>query len=246
MGTHMKNLARPFAVLFGMALIIAVLARIGLAIMAQTGSLAFDYISASGVAVLDVICSILTGSAFVAFLFAASLVLAVSTAGSVLYAVACAKGVREGACESAARPAGAFLWGWATALVAIICLVIVALGILSAVQVGSMSSKLPAMPVLVIAMIVFAAFIGTLLGAASMALYACLMRSKAGASFAKSVLGTTTICGAVVMLLTIGTFSAINTTSPSLGTVGAWFALDIVANLAILFVSDRRAKKALS
>ena len=66
---------RPYAVLFALALVIAILGRIGLGIAASTGILAFDYISASDVPILDVICSILTGSAFVGFLFAAGLAL---------------------------------------------------------------------------------------------------------------------------------------------------------------------------
>ena len=81
----MKAMARPFLTLYAMGLVIAILARIGLTVAGGTGVLAFDYISASGVPILDVICSILTGSAFVAFLFAAGLALVVSTAGAVLY-----------------------------------------------------------------------------------------------------------------------------------------------------------------
>ena len=126
MKTQMKAMARPYVTLFGMALIVAVVARIGLGIMDATGALAYDYISASDVAILDTICSILTGSAFVAFMFAASLALTLSVAGVALYA---AIARREG-CQASA--ASAFLWGWATALVAIVCLVIVGGGILSA------------------------------------------------------------------------------------------------------------------
>ena len=81
----MKAMARPFLTLYAMGLVIAILARIGLTVAGGTGVLAFDYISASGVPILDVICSILTGSAFVAFLFAAGLALVVSTAGAALY-----------------------------------------------------------------------------------------------------------------------------------------------------------------
>ena len=158
----MKKMARPFGWLFALALVIAVLGRVGLAIAGATGVLAFDYISASGVPILDVICSILTGSAFVAFLFAAGLALVVSTAGVMLYGALAARG------DARPRPLSAFLWGWATALVALVCLVIVVLGILSAVQVGSMSSKLPGALALAGALVAFAAFLGTLLGAASL------------------------------------------------------------------------------
>ena len=160
---QMKSMARPYGALFALALSVAVVARIGLAVMDVSGTLAYDYISASGVPILDVICSILTGSAFVAFLFAAALTLSVSTAGVALYGFLCWRGD-----AGAARPGTAFLWGWATALVSIVCLVVVASGILSAVQVASMSSKLPGMALIVLGVIVFAAFIGTLLGAASM------------------------------------------------------------------------------
>ena len=133
----MRTMARPYAILFAIALVVAVLARIGLAVMDAAGWLAYDYISASGVPMLDVICSILTGSAFVAFLFAAALTLMVSAAGAVLQAALFAKGV-----EGAGKPAAAFLWGWAAAAVSLVCLLVVASGILSGVQVGSMSSKL--------------------------------------------------------------------------------------------------------
>ena len=115
MKTQMKAMARPYVTLFGMALIVAAVARIGLGIMDATGALAYDYISASDVAILDTICSILTGSAFVAFMFAASLALTLSVAGVALYA---AIARRE---DGQASAASAFLWGWATALVAIVC-----------------------------------------------------------------------------------------------------------------------------
>ena len=92
MKDSMRTMARPYAILFAIALVVALLARIGLAVMDAAGWLAYDYISASGVPMLDVICSILTGSAFVAFLFAAALTLMVSAAGAVLQAALFAKG----------------------------------------------------------------------------------------------------------------------------------------------------------
>ena len=218
MKTQMKAMARPYVTLFGMALIVAVVARIGLGIMDATGALAYDYISASDVAILDTICSILTGSAFVAFMFAASLALTLSVAGVALYA---AIARRE---DGQASAASAFLWGWATALVAIVCLVIVGGGILSAVQVGSMSSKLPGTGVLVVAAIVFAAFLGTLLAAASMVAVACA------------------VCGLAVMVLTVGTFSTLNHVSIDTSALGMWFAADAIVNIAMLLAASRFAK----
>lgn len=239
----MKAMARPFLTLYAMALVVALLGRIGLAVAGNTGVLAFDYISASGVPVLDVICSILTGSAFVAFLFAGGLALVVSTAGAVLYGVLASQdggGAAAARAEGAGpvarpRPLTAFLWGWATALVALVCLVVVVLGILSAVQVGSMSSKLPGLPVIILGVIVFAAFLGTLLGAASLVLCACVARWRAGHSLELALIVAVAGCGAVVAVLTVGTFSALNAASISLPALGGWFAADIVVNLAMLF-----------
>ena len=219
----MKAMARPFLTLYAMALVIAILARIGLAVAGGTGVLAFDYISASGVPILDVICSILTGSAFVAFLFAAGLALVVSTAGAVLYGVLAARG------DGRPRPATAFLWGWATALAAVVCLVVVVLGILS------MSSKLPGLPVIVLGVIVFAAFLGTLLGAASMVVCACVARARAGHSLAAALIVACAACGAVVMVLTVGTFSALNVAAVSLPALGGWVAADLIVNVVLLF-----------
>lgn len=239
MGEIMGKTARPYLTLFGLALIVAVLGRVALAVAGATGILAFDYISASGVAILDVICSILTGSAFVAFLFAAGLVLVVSTAGPVLGAALYARGEK-----GAGRPAVAFLWGWATALVAIVCLAVVALGILSAVQVGSMSSKLPGLPVIALGMVVFAAFIGTLLAAAQLVLVACVERARAGRSLTTSLLVACAGCGAVVAVLTTGTFAALNAVSVNVPVLLGWVAADVAANLLMMAGAARAARRA--
>lgn len=224
----MKTMARPFFTLYAMALIIALLGRLGLMVAGSSGVLAFDYISASGVPVLDVICSILTGSAFVAFLFAGGLALVISTAGTVLYGALVARG------NGAARPFTAFLWGWVTALVALVCLVVVVLGILSPVQVGSMSSKLPGLLMMIVGMIGFAAFLGTLLGAASMVVCVCVARGQAGRSLEGSLIGAVALCGAIVAILTVGTFSVLNASVINLSVLGAWLAIDVLVNVIIL------------
>lgn len=235
MKESMRAMARPYGILFAMALVVAVLARVGLAIMDATGWLSYDYISASGVPMLDVVCSILTGSAFVAFLFAAALTLMVSAAGVALQAFLFAKGTL-----GAGKPGAAFLWGWAAAAVSLVCLLVVASGILSGVQVGSMSSKLPGAGVLLVAAVVFTAFIGTLLGAAAQVVCACMARAGRRASW--NLVGAAAACGAVVMVLTVLTFAAINTASPNLAAVGGLFALDAAVNVAMLLVAARFTK----
>lgn len=236
MKESMCVMARPYAILFSISLVVALLARIGLGIMDAAGWLAYDYVSASNVPMLDVICSILTGSAFVAFLFAAALTFMVSAAGAVLQAALFAKGVK-----GAGTPAAAFLWGWAAALVSLVCLLVVSSGILSDVQVGSMSSKLPGVPVLVLAVVCFTAFLGTLLGAASQVICACLSRAEGHASW--NLLVTAAACGAVVMALTVLTFSAINTASPNLAVVGGLLVADCIVNVALLLVAAKFTKR---
>ena len=49
-------------------------------------------------------------------------------------------------------------------------------------------------------------------------------------------------CGAVVMVLTVLTFAAINTASPNLAAVGGLFALDAAVNVAMLLVAARFTK----
>ena len=235
MKESMRAMARPYGILFAIALVVAVLDLVGLAIMDATGWLSYDYISASGVPMLDVVCSILTGSAFVAFLFAAALTLMVSAAGVALQASLFAKGTL-----GAGKPGAAFLWGWAAAAVSLVCLLVVASGILSGVQVGSMSSKLPGAGVLLVAAVVFTAFIGTLLGAAAQVVCACMARAGGRASW--NLVGAAAACGAVVMVLTVLTFAAINTASPNLAAVGGLFALDAAVNVAMLLVAARFTK----
>ena len=117
------------------------------------------------------------------------------------------------------------------------CLLVVASGILSGVQVGSMSSKLPGAGVLLVAAVVFTAFIGTLLGAAAQVVCACMARAGRRAGW--NLVGAAAACGAVVMVLT---FAAINTASPNLAAVGGLFALDAAVNVAMLLVAARFTK----
>ena len=121
--------------------------------------------------------------------------------------------------------------------VSLVCLLVVASGILSGVQVGSMSSKLPGAGVLLVAAVVFTAFIGTLLGAAAQVVCACMARAGRRAGW--NLVGAAAACGAVVMVLT---FAAINTASPNLAAVGGLFALDAAVNVAMLLVAARFTK----
>ncbi|MEE0705471.1 MAG: hypothetical protein UCH28_03690, partial [Adlercreutzia sp.] len=81
----------------------------------------------------------------------------------------------------------------------------------------------------------FAAFLGTLLGAASLVVCACVARARSGRSLSASLVAATALCGAVVMVLTLGTFGALNTVAIDLPVLGGWFAADLAVNLVMLF-----------
>ena len=51
-------------------------------------------------------------------------------------------------------------------------------------------------------------------------------------------------CGAVVMVLTLGTFSALNGVSVDVAALGGWAVADVVANLAMLFCARALAARA--
>ena len=104
-------------------------------------------------------------------------------------------------------------------------------------------SKLPGLPIIVVGVIGFAAFLGTLLGAASMVVCACVARWRAGHSLEMALVVAVAACGAVVAALTVGTFSALNVASISLPALGGWFAADVVANVAMLFGAKVYADK---
>ena len=122
----------------------------------------------------------------------------------------------------------------------LVCLLVVAGGILSGVQVGSMSSKLPGAGMLVLAAVCFTAFLSTLLGASSQVMCACISRAGGRASW--NLVGAAAACGAVIMVLTVLTFAAINTTSPNAAAVGGLLALDCVVNVALLLAAGKFTK----
>ena len=44
----------------------------------------------------------------------------------------------------------------------------------------------------------------------------------------------TAVCGIIVMILTVGTFSALNQVAIDLGALGVWFIVDALVNIAIM------------
>ena len=96
-----------------------------------------------------------------------------------------------------------------------------------------MSSK-PGTFALILGVIVFAAFLGTLLGAASQVVCACIACARKSGKLGVRLIAATAVCGVVVMILTVGTFSALNKVAIDLGALGAWFAVDALVNVVVM------------
>ena len=234
MKDNIKAIYKPYLILFCMGLIIAILARIGLGVMASLGIHSFDYISATDVPTLQVICSVLTGSALIAFMFVCGLILSMSAAIVALFALLFKKGMAK------ANLGLSFLTGWIGTIAVMICAGIVASGIFSPVQISSMSSKLPATPLILVGAIVFAAVIGTLLAAAMLAICACLSKNEGTPRYGWNMLIWEAICGVLVMICTIGTFASINQLPIPGAQVCGWLVASVVVNVAIMVFASKK------
>ena len=91
----MKDVRRSFLALFGVALVVAVVGRIGLAVMDLAGVLTYDYIAASTGTLLNQVCSALTGPALVAFMALGGMVCALAVAAPMLYGYWFQRGARK-------------------------------------------------------------------------------------------------------------------------------------------------------
>ena len=69
---------------------------------------------------------------------------------------------------------------------------------------------------------------------------ACILRAGGRASW--NLVGAAAACGAVVMVLTVLAFAAINTASPNAAAVGGLLAADCVVNVALLLAAGRFTK----
>lgn len=235
MKTYFKETGVSYLVLAGIAVIVALVARIGLAVADSTGVMQYDYIQTlSSNTLLNQICSVLTGPSLIALFFAAGLALCIALSTSLLFAYHAQKGTHS-------TPATALVLGLIAVIVTFICLYIVISGVFSPVQVSQMKSKLAMNPMMVVMALLFIVAIGSLIGAAGQMLAACLVRNTDAKHTALETLLWTLICGLVVMALTVPTFNVFNGTGTINGAIGSlWFAIDAVVNLAILFFAAKR------
>ncbi|MBQ9068170.1 MAG: hypothetical protein IJ131_03780 [Eggerthellaceae bacterium] len=236
MSNDLKKSALPYLGLFGVAAVICALGRAGLAAMDVTGAFSYNYRTATapylteGLSTLDKLCMVSTGGTLVGFIFAGGLALCLAVASAMLFSY-----VFDG--EGEGGMGVALVWGFATAIVSFACLVVTVLGLFSRVQLSQMaSSGGGSLGVLVVLLFLC---VGTLVAAASTVLRAATRR---GSTTGKNVLWTillALVCGAVVCVLTVGAFGAINAVPSDTGTMVGWLVAAVVCNCIMLFVGSR-------
>ncbi|MEG0071439.1 MAG: hypothetical protein RR381_06510 [Raoultibacter sp.] len=233
MKNQMKEMRPAYLTMFAIAAVVAVLGRIGLWIMDAMGVLTYDYIASSTGTLLNQICTAFTGPSLFASMFAAGLVLSISLAGVLLYGYF---GTKHDASELV-EPKGALVWGLTTMVVASVCGGIVASGILSAVQIASMKTKMVMDAGMALMGLTLVLAITTLLAAAMMMVCMCLARGKIHGHTGRSLIVTAAVCGVVVMVLTIFTFAPLNVAHLNGMSCAMWFGIDTVVNVIMMAVA---------
>lgn len=231
--------AKPFALLYILAIVVMILARIGIAVMDATGILSYSYWSATSPyiaagSLMDQLCWALTGGTLVGFMFAAGLAFAITAAAVVILAAK----ARETKADSPTMTANALVWGMITAIVAFAGLMATIAGLFSGVQIAQMSGKSGGSTGIVLLLLVIE--LGTLIAAAGSILASCACREEA---LVPSLLRTgliALVCGAIVCALTVGTFATLNQAEVSTGAAFAWLVGGIVANVAMTAFGAKR------
>lgn len=238
MKEQLRSVRYSYLIVFCIALVVAVIGRVGLFVMDVMGVLTYDYIAGSTGTLLNQICTVLTGPSFFAFLFVAGLVLSLSTVGVSLYGCWYERGA-----SALAKPGYALASGAATTIVAGVCLFVVASGILSSVQISSMKTKLAVDGgVMLMALLAIVAII-TLLSAASLVVCACVARAKSGRGIGVNLVIAAAVCGLIVMALTVATFASLDVAEIDGLASAGWFGIDIIANVAMTIVAYVLIKK---
>lgn len=269
MKEQFKRTGLPFLMLYCIALVSALIARVGIDIMAQAGTFTFNYKSATAPfamsgPLLDQICGTLTGGTLVAFMFASGLVLALAVASVLLFArlmagtssrdsavqieglssaptahagCAAASGSIKG--EEKSLVPCALVWGIATVVVSIACLLVVVLGSFSAVQLSQMTSKLSGGALMALAGLLFVLATGTLVAAASIVLCRSAILGQDSRNIAFKALRSAIVCGLIVAALTACTYTPIAQATLDAAGLALWLGIDTLANVAIIAVASR-------
>ncbi|MEA5018753.1 MAG: hypothetical protein VB027_00145 [Gordonibacter sp.] len=236
----LKDVGRSFLYAFGVALAVALIGRIGLAIMDVFGVLTYDYIAASTGTLLNQVCSALTGPALVAFMMLGGLVCALSVAAVLLYAYWYSRGVQRLASFGPALAAGA-----ATTVAGLVCALVFANGIMSAVQMASMKTKLVMDGSMLLMGLMLIVAVVLLNAAACVVACACIARAKSPDRVGVGMIAAALVCGLVVMVIAVPAFASLNVAHINGLASAGWFTLAAGVNAAILVLAVQLADRAL-
>jgi len=238
MKQRLKEVRFSFLMLYGIALAVAIVGRVGLAVMDLNGILTYDYIAASTGTLLNQICSALTGPALFGFMFVAALALTCSAAGTALYGYWFAHGT-----SALKSPLRALLYGAATTVASLVCAIIPASGVMSAVQIASMRTKLHMDVGVAVMGVAFFVAIATLLAAAALVVCACFARAKSVRRAGVNLLAAALLCGLVVSVLTAFTFATVNVATLDGWASATWFGIDTIVNIVMLTAAALLSRK---
>lgn len=237
----LKQTRQGFICLFGSALVLAILIRLGLCVMDITGLHNYDYISGHGKTLFDTICTILTGSSLFALLAISGLIMTLSTLAPVVYAVMLSKGEK-----SFYSPKKALIIGALTTLTGFICFALCLNGVFSGVQFDTIMSKSSGgLGSLIMLLCLFVTFT-SLIAAASMVLSCCVHRaqkSKSKFGVASIVIPAVLACGLIVLVFTIISFAQFNQASLHAFRISLVLCVDILVNLCILLIAYKLIRK---
>jgi hypothetical protein len=233
--------ARRWAAVFGaayaIALICAVLGSVGLGALGSAGAITYDYSSAGHPVLydqplLDSLGGALTGGSLLGFIYAGGLCLALSVATALLYVrLAGGAGAREGI-------GAAFACGIVTAVVSIVCLVIVVPSCFSSVQLMSMSSDAGASGGMGAVACALVLAVGTLIAAASLVLRWSVRQADAhpGRAWLKTVVAAA-VCGIVVLLCVENAYRVLAQVELDAGALAGALVVATVANVVMAGVA---------
>lgn len=242
MKIEFKQTMFSFGVLYAITVAMALLGRIGLAILDAMGGITYGYIAASTGPIMAQLCSVFTGAQLYGSMCAMGLMCGLFAASVIVLGMNFAKH-KDGRTGSLSV---SLVWGLITAIVGLACLAFIILGTLSAVQLASMKLKLTIDGEMVLMLVLAVLAIGTMLAAASNVVYACVATAKDTRSLGIRLIVSSVLCGFVVVLLTVFTFNTVNATELVASSGAAWFGIDTVVNVVMALVAIGFVKKGLA
>lgn len=238
MKIEFKQTGFAFLVVYAIALILAVLGRIGLAVLDSMGGITYDYIAASHGPILAQMLTVFTGVQLYGFMCAMGLLCVIFVAGNVILGLNYSSHRNE-----AGKLSTALVWGGLTTLVGLLCFAIIVKGLLSEVQMASMKTKVKIDGGMILMAIVAILAMATLFASASAVIYACIAKSGNRKTLGIKLIAASAGWGLVVVLLSVLTFKTVNAEELNGMASVLWFGVSAAVNAAMALAAVSIAKR---